>query len=39
MDKLRLLMQQNNAKGASVWLAIMNAINDLTTKEQQKYLH
>jgi hypothetical protein len=39
MQNMLLLMEQNDVKGASVWLAIMNAINDLTMRGRQKHLH
>ena len=37
--RLHCLMKQDDVKGASVWLAIMNAINDLTIKKRQTHLH
>ncbi len=39
MEKMLLYTQRDDVKGASVWLSIMNAINDLTMREQQKHLH
>jgi len=39
MEKMLLLMEGDDAKGASVWMAIMCAVEDLMLKEQQKYLH
>jgi hypothetical protein len=39
MQNMLRLMEQNDVKGASVWMAIMNAINDLTMRGQQRHLH
>ncbi len=39
MEKMLHLMEQGDVKGASVWLVIMNAINDLMVRSEQKHLH
>jgi hypothetical protein len=38
-EKMLQLMEHDDVKGALVWLAILNAINDLEIREQQKHLH
>lgn len=39
LAKMLCLMERDELKGASVWLAILNAINDLRMKREQKHLH
>lgn len=39
MEKMQRFVEQDDLKGASEWLLIMNAINDLTIRKQQKNLH
>jgi len=38
MEKMLFFMEKDNAKGASVWLSIMNAIDTLREKGRQRYL-
>jgi len=37
--KYFIYLKQDDVKGASVWLEIMSAINDLKMRNQQKHLH
>ncbi len=37
-ERMAYFMEQDDVKGASVWLGIMNAIYDLTMLNKQKYL-
>ena len=39
MDNMLLCIQRDDIKDASMWLDIMNAINDLALHKQQRYLH
>jgi hypothetical protein len=39
MKKMLLYTQEDDVKGASVWLSIMSAINNLTMRGQQNHLH
>ena len=38
-QKMQKLMDQDDAKGAGVWLSIMSAIEDLRNVKQQEKLH
>jgi hypothetical protein len=37
--RMRMLMEQDDAKGSGVWLSILSAIEDLRTMKQQGKLH
>ena len=39
MDNMLLCIQRDDIKEASMWLDIMNAINDLSLRTQQRYLN
>jgi len=39
MKKMTLRMERDDLKGASVWLEIMSAIDNLTIRKQQGNLH
>ena len=39
MENMVLLIQDDDVKGASVWMSIMSAINDLKLRSEQKHLH
>ena len=39
MDNMLLSIQRDDIKDASMWLDIMNAINELALHKQQRYLH
>lgn len=38
-ERMTYFMEKDDAKGASVWLGIMSAINDLNLRNNQKYLN
>ena len=39
IENMLKLMGQDDIKGASVWMSIMNAINDLHLMQEQPHLH
>jgi hypothetical protein len=38
-ERMAYFMEKDDVKGASVWLGIMSAINDLNNLSKQKYLN